>query len=430
MPQSNHQTYCAVHYKEVCRLAMLAGEVMASHGAEAYRIEDTVCRILKVTGFSYVEAYVSVTGISITLADPSLDHEMTLVKRISNRNNDLSQISLTNEISRRFVAGELLPEQAIDELKQIEGRRYYKTPLILLCYMVTSAFFTFMFGGYPLDALAATLVGLMVGLTAYYLGKLKPLGFVANFLASVILGVGCLIFVFWLPIGLHLQPVLSGSIMPLVPGLLLTVAIRDLLRGDYMSGLARGVEAIICAVTIAAGVSVVVHLYERTHGALVFSSPPTWFTGGQAWLIPPESLFQALCSFISTVAFLVLFNTEPKHLMYAGLAGAATWFVYCLAGHWGIGFAGSALLASLTASAFSYRMAYRLKAPVTIFFTGGIFCLVPGAGIYQTMYYFLGYDLVNGTVHLLNTLEVAALIAIAIAIHGSVSSLWRKIIKK
>jgi len=52
--------------------------------------------------------------------------------------------------------------------------------------------------------------------------------------------------------------------------------------------------------------------------------------------------------------------------------------------------------------------------------------MVPGAGIYQTMYYLIGRDLVTGANRFLNTLEIAALIAIAIAVHTSLDSLLRK----
>lgn len=430
MNQQEFQTYCAANYKKVCKIALRAGEIMASHGAEAYRIEDTVCRLLKTTGFSFAEAYVSVTGLSITLSDPSLDREVTLVKRISNRVNDLSQISLTNEISRRFVAGKLTIDEALDELNSLEGKQYYSSPIIILSFVIISALFTFMFGGYPRDALASAFVGLIVGLAHMLLGRLKPLGFVRDFLASVVLGIFCLMMVFLIPIGEHLQPIISGSIMPLVPGMLLTVAIRDLLHGDYMSGVSRAIEAVICAVSIAAGVSIVARLFERGHGALLLETPPTWFTWGQSWLVTPEMIFQAFCSFVSTITFVILFNVEPKHLVHCGIVGAATWFVYYFVIKYVPGIALSNFCAALTASFISFKMARQLKAPVTVFFTGGIFCMVPGAGIYQTMYYLIGRDLVTGANRLLNTLEVAALIAIAIAVHSSVDTLVRSHAKR
>ena len=133
MNQQEFTAYCAAHYKQVCQIALKAGEIMASHGAEAYRIEDTVCRLLQTTGFSYTESVVSVTGLNITLADPTLEREVTMIKRISNRVNDLSQISLANDISRQFVAGKLTIEEAMDKLNDLEGKKFYSSPLLLAC---------------------------------------------------------------------------------------------------------------------------------------------------------------------------------------------------------------------------------------------------------------------------------------------------------
>lgn len=426
MNQQERMAYCAANYRQVCKIALKAGEIMAAHGAEAYRIEDTVCRLLKTTGFSYAEAHVSVTGLFITLSDPFLDREVTLVKRISNRVNDLSQISQANKISRRFVSGELSIEEAIQELDALEGKQYYSPPIIILSFVIISSLFTFMFGGYPMDAVCSAIVGLVVGIAYHLLGKIIPLGFVRDFLASVVLGIVSLVFVIFIPIGQHLQPIISGSIMPLVPGMMLTVAIRDLLHGDYMSGVSRAIEATICAVSIAAGVSIVFRLFERSYGLLLLETPPTWFTWGQNWWITPEMIFQAACSFFSTITFVILFNAEPRHLVYCGLVGSATWFVYYFVIKYVPGIALSNFLAAFTASIISLQMARKLKAPVTVFFTGGIFCMVPGAGIYQTMYYLLGRELSIGANRLLNTLEVAALIAIAIAVHTAFSTYWYK----
>jgi uncharacterized membrane protein YjjP (DUF1212 family) len=53
-----------------------------------------------------------------------------------------------------------------------------------------------------------------------------------------------------------------SSIMLLVPGLAITNAIRDTMRTDYVSGVARAIEATICAVAIALGIVLVLSLYK------------------------------------------------------------------------------------------------------------------------------------------------------------------------
>ena len=408
-------------YKAICRVALRVGEVMASHGAEAYRIEDTVVRILNTTGFAYAEAHVSATGLMLTLSDRSLDHEITLAKRIKSQGSDLSQISLANDISRRFVAGKLTPAEAEEALDGLEGKKFYSELVRWICFGLTSGCFAVMFGGSPLDAVVSFLIGLCTGIAAVLFTRVRITGFMWNFLCSTVLGLSFLLLFVTLSFGQHAGPILSGAIMPLVPGMLLTVAIRDLLKGDYVSGMSRGIEATLIALSIAAGMSIVLRLFESAHGAFSLETPSRWLENSFfLWL-----LLQTICSFISSIGFVILFDAEPRHLLPCGLVGAITWLTYCLVAEYlpsGLAIFAAAMAASL----LSFLLAHKDKAPVTVFFTGGIFCLVPGAGIFQTMYYLVGREIAEGSEQLLSTLEAAGLIAIAMAITSFLLMLGRK----
>ena len=48
-----------------------------------------------------------------------------------------------------------------------------------------------------------------------------------------------------LPLGQHLDPIIIGSIMPLVPGVAITNAIRDTIQGDLVAGNSRATEAFL-----------------------------------------------------------------------------------------------------------------------------------------------------------------------------------------
>ena len=53
----------------------------------------------------------------------------------------------------------------------------------------------------------------------------------------------------------NLDIVIISSIMPLVPGVAITNAVRDTLQGDYISGCARVLEAFLKAAGIAVGIA-------------------------------------------------------------------------------------------------------------------------------------------------------------------------------
>ena len=58
----------------------------------------------------------------------------------------------------------------------------------------------------------------------------------------------------------NVNAAIIGGIMPLLPGLSMTNAIRDTINGDLVSGSARALEALLACVAIAAGVGVVLSL--------------------------------------------------------------------------------------------------------------------------------------------------------------------------
>jgi hypothetical protein len=56
------------------------------------------------------------------------------------------------------------------------------------------------------------------------------------------------------------QSVITGTLMLLVPGIAITNSLRDIIGGDFISGLSRMIEAILIAASIAIGVGVMMML--------------------------------------------------------------------------------------------------------------------------------------------------------------------------
>jgi uncharacterized membrane protein YjjP (DUF1212 family) len=68
-------------------------------------------------------------------------------------------------------------------------------------------------------------------------------------------------------LGRDLDKIIIGSVMPLVPGLLITNAVRDLMAGHLVSGMSKGAEAFLTAFAIGSGVALVLAVYSG-EGAL------------------------------------------------------------------------------------------------------------------------------------------------------------------
>ena len=78
----------AMNFKLLVDTAMLAGEIMLSGGAETFRVEDTMTRILKTSCLERCEVFVVSTGIVLTLDDSTID-AISMVRRVEERCTNL-----------------------------------------------------------------------------------------------------------------------------------------------------------------------------------------------------------------------------------------------------------------------------------------------------------------------------------------------------
>lgn len=241
-------------YKLLMETAVKVGEVMLSHGAEAHRVEDTVYRILKTANLQTTEVFVIMTGMFATLADPSID-TITVTKRVRNKGNNLKQICFANEVSRQYCDGSITLEEANELITEGCSWEYtHKMAMVGNVLIVTT--FPLLVGGTLPDCAVALLASIIIAGSIYLATKIKMHPFLKDLSVAFLAGVTYLLLNKLLPIPVNQDAIIIACIMPLVPGVAITNAIRDTLNGDYVSGAARAVEAFIKALAIALGVGI------------------------------------------------------------------------------------------------------------------------------------------------------------------------------
>ncbi|CUX27766.1 threonine/serine exporter family protein [Clostridium sp. C105KSO13] len=237
-------------YKLVMNMAVMAGELMLRSGAETYRVEDTMYHILRTAGTQTVEASVMMTGIVATISNPDME-PITMIKRVQERGTNLNRIMQVNEISRNFCTGKLSLEAAFEEMKAISGKQY-RVWVYNLATVVVPAGFSPLYGGGGAEILASAAVGAILALVITGGKKLQINGFILDALSSLVVAAAAMLLKGLFPF-LNNDTVIISAIMPLVPGVAITNAVRDTLQGDYISGSARILEAFFKAVAIALG---------------------------------------------------------------------------------------------------------------------------------------------------------------------------------
>ncbi|MBS5934021.1 MAG: threonine/serine exporter family protein [Clostridiales bacterium] len=242
-------------YRLLMDTALLAGKIMLQSGAETYRVEDTICRILHTSGLETAETFATVTGLFVTLADPSID-AITKITRVSEKQTNLSQVYEVNDVSRRLCCGVISVEEAYQELLRIKDKKEYPNSMVYVGIIMTSSFFTLLLGGGILASALAAINGLWIVACRHIAGRVKLNNFITDMLSSFIIAVATMLYAHVLDNSVIVEIIIVGSIMPLVPGVAITNAIRDTLQGDYLSGGSRAIEAFVIAACVAVGIGI------------------------------------------------------------------------------------------------------------------------------------------------------------------------------
>ena len=68
-------------YKLLLDTAVMAGEILLESGAETWRVEDTMLRMLRMSGLKTADVLALTTGFVVTLDDPAMGTERFLPYR-------------------------------------------------------------------------------------------------------------------------------------------------------------------------------------------------------------------------------------------------------------------------------------------------------------------------------------------------------------
>lgn len=237
----------------IARVCTLAGKIMLKSGAETSRVEETMNRIAAAFGIVNAQSFVTPTGINFStgFADPS----NTI--RVSERSTDLHKIAEVNSISRKIDEGDLDALEAFRLLKEIEKAELnFPKWIQTIAAALLSGCFTIMFGGMWPDFVPTLITGGLGYAAMLGIMYLVDIRLIADFFGSLVIGLVAFLFI-KSGYGVQMDKIIIGAVMPLVPGLPITNAVRDLIAGHLLSGLAKGSEAVLTAMAIGSGVAVV-----------------------------------------------------------------------------------------------------------------------------------------------------------------------------
>ena len=356
-----------MNYTVLMDLVSAIATKLAVSGAETSRVEESVKRICAAYGLD-ARVYAIPHSLFITIMIPG-ERPMTQLCRMDHLGTDLEAVEQYSNLSRKICAEKPDWEDALRWLEvSNQTQKHYPLPIDLLGHILVASGFCLFFGGSGMDALCAGLCGLLLGFLTRGLRKTNAFfqKIISAFLMALV-AYGCS------ALGLtdNVDTSVIGALMLLVPGILFTNALRDIIFGDTNSGINRIVEVLLIAVAISLGTAAAWNV-----------SVSLWGTAANATAISYGPFWQCIFSVFASYGFVVIFNIHGFGSFLCALGGGITWAAFCIVQSLGGQDLLCYFLATVVAAAFAEVMARIRKYPAISYLISCLLPLIPGSGIY------------------------------------------------
>lgn len=390
-----------MEYSKLLDLVSDLGYELAMNGAETFRVEESIFLVLKAYDID-AEVFAIPNCMHISI-EPVIGRPLTRMRRIGTHGSDLDAVERLSSLSRRICKERPAPEIATKWLEEVkQQRRTFPLIITMLGHFFGAFGFALLFGGTLADAIGSGVCGLMVCIVGLLISRWGGNPFfrtIASSFPMALLACGME--------ALHLisniDCVIIGALMLLVPGLLFTNAMRDIIFGDTNSGINRIVQVLLIAVATALGTAVALNT-------------AAWLWGAPAEVSALEHtyLIHGIAAFLACAGFAIFFNIHGPDILLCALGGVFAWLTYLVLCRLGYSDLLGYFCGAIVASGYAEAMARIRKRPAIAYLVIGIFPLIPGAGAYYTMNY-----AVQGNTDLfasqgMHTVAIAAIMALGI----------------
>ena len=400
-----------MNYNKLLKFAADLGYELSMAGAETYRVEESCTRILAAYGIE-ADAFAIPNSLTVSLIHPN-GEPATRMRRIGFHGTDLDSVERLSALSRRICQDKPDIETATLWLEQTKRScRTHSFPVAMLGNFLAAVGFAILFGGGIADALVGGLSAIVVGIMTRFFVGLKTSRFFSTTLCAIPLA---FIPYFFEAVGIisNVDAAITGAVMVLIPGLLFTHAMRDIIFGDTNSGINRIIQVLLITIAIACGTAVAWNLASALWGAPQSVPPLDW-----------GIFVECIAALLGALGFSIMFNLHGPGILLCVAGGVATWIIYCASMWLGVNQMIAMMIAGSAAAIYAEVMARVRKYPAIGYLIIGVIVVVPGSSLYYTISYIIQGDMERFSSMGLTTIGLAGMLAMGILLVSTIVRMW------
>ncbi len=245
--------------KAVEEMLLDVGTLLMSNGASTGRVRTTVNRIAGALGYD-VELLITSRSLMLTVTEENGSDYTSSVRRTPPHGVNFTLVSGISRMSWRIIEDKMTLGQINEDILRLTALPHYPRLVVLSLVALAGASFCRLFGGEGFELVVtfvATFFGLFIRQEAMKKRFNPYLAIVfASFAASIIAGLSVK-----LGIGNNPEHALATSVLFLIPGVPLINSLTDIIDGNTLNGIVRGVNGFTIAFAIALGLMLAMNIY-------------------------------------------------------------------------------------------------------------------------------------------------------------------------
>ncbi len=385
--------------KKQASVLLKIAKAIGEAGAPAHRLETLMQVVMDKFGMQ--GSFFSMpTAILASLGDE--EYQRSYMVRITPGDIDLSTLQEINAIINQLESDRISIDDALKDIKQIvESGEDYPNALMLLAFAVVSAGFTALFQGSWIDVGCSAAMGLLTGVITVYSQRNSNLALLYGPMSAFCIGFLSIAINHWQPLIDHFLVSLAGLII-LVPGLGITVAMRELSTGHLVSGSSRMAGAVTTLFLLVFGLAFGYLLAQYFFGEVAPVKGP-----------PIPMWFSYLMLLAMAASFAVLFKSRVLDMFWILFSITLAYLSSEVVGHW-IQQPYKSLITVMLISVAGNLYARISQNPAAIIHIPGVILLVPGSIGFNSLSAMLNHDTLTGVQAAFDAMLIAVSISIGL----------------
>ncbi len=367
-------------------------KALHQYGTPAHRLEEAVSVCGDMLG---VEVQVFSQPTSVFIAFGPMDDQQSFIMRVEPGEAHLERLARLDRLWNQVAEGSLSPRQGVDEIERVVNEPDpYNLPTTLFAFAAVSGLASRFFGAGWREMVASLIIGLLIGILGVLFRHNRSFMRLFEFLAGFLAAFLGIMLTLWLG-KMSTITVMVGSLIILLPGLTLTVAIEELATRNLVAGTSRLMGALMIFASLGVGIAL-----GTTLGHKIILSP-----SAESIPLAPWTLYVSIL--LATLCIGVLFRARPQDLWIISAAGMFA-FVGGRVGAIVFGPELGACVGAMSIGVGSNLYARIADRPSTIPMLPGIIMLVPGSVGFMSFNSLLAHDLIEGVATTFSMFLIAA----------------------